>query len=234
MSPQPPSVRIRIWDAPIRLVHWALVVLIAVSWWTAENGQLEYHRYSGYALLGLLVFRLYWGFAGSSTARFANFVRGPRAILAYLRQMPSRVSDRSHIATPGHNPLGALSVIALLALLMTQVGLGLFTVDIDGIESGPLSHLVSFETGRACAELHETLFNVLLTFIALHVAAVLFYLIYKRDNLIATMIHGHRNHPSHHLAGDSAQPSFASLPRLVIGIALAGLVVWIVARGLRL
>lgn len=229
MSSQPANVRIRIWDAPIRLTHWAMVVLIAISWWTAENGELEYHRYSGYTLLGLLVFRLYWGFAGSSTARFANFVRGPRAILDYLQQMPARVADRSNIATPGHNPLGALSVIALLALLLAQVALGLFAVDVDGIESGPLSHLVSFDAGRACAELHEDLFDVLLVFIALHVAAVLFYLIYKRDNLIAAMIHGHRNHP----AGDTPRLSFASMPRLLIGIALAAFVVWIVARGMQ-
>lgn len=229
MSSQPAEVRIRIWDAPIRLIHWAMVVLIAISWWTAENGELEYHRYSGYALLGLLVFRLYWGFAGSSTARFANFVRGPGAILAYLRQMPARVADRSPIATPGHNPLGALSVIALLALLLAQVALGLFAVDVDGIESGPLSHLVSFDAGRACAEFHEDLFDVLLVLIALHVAATLFYLICKRDNLIAAMIHGHRNYP----AGDSPRLSFASMPRLLIGIALAAFVVWIVARGLQ-
>lgn len=229
MVPQPSSVRVRIWDAPIRLIHWAMVVLIATSWWTAQIGQLEYHRYSGYTLLGLLVFRLYWGFAGSATARFATFVKGPRAIWTYLKQMPSRVADRSHLATPGHNPLGALSVIALLALLVAQVSLGLFAVDVDGIESGPLSHLVSFDTGRACAELHEDLFNILLAFIALHVAAVLFYLIYKRDNLIAAMIHGHRNQP----ASEASRLSFASLPRLLIGIALAGFVVWVVVRGLR-
>lgn len=212
-----------------RLVHWLMVVLIAVSWWTAENGELEYHRYSGYTLLGLLVFRVYWGFAGSSTARFANFVKGPRTILAYVRQLPARVADRSHLSTPGHNPLGALSVIALLALLIAQVVLGLFAVDVDGIESGPLSHLISFEAGRACAELHEDVFNVLLAFIGLHVAAVLFYLLYKRDNLIAAMIHGKRK-----VAADvSAAPAFASLPRLIIGLVLAGFVVWIVARGLQ-
>lgn len=210
-------------------MHWLLVALVAISWWTAENGELEYHRYSGYTLLGLLTFRLYWGFAGSSTARFASFVRGPRAIWAYLKQMPSRVADRSHIATPGHNPLGALSVIALLALMMTQVTLGLFAVDIDGIESGPLSHFVSFSAGRACAELHEDLFNVLLAVIALHVAAVLFYLLYKGENLIAAMIHGHRRYP----ARESPRLSFASLPRLLIGIGLAASVVWIVARGLQ-
>lgn len=229
MTADTPTTHVRIWDMATRLVHWLMVVLIAVSWWTAENGELEYHRYSGYTLLGLLVFRLYWGFAGSSTARFANFVKGPRTILAYVRQLPSRVADRSHLSTPGHNPLGALSVIALLALLIAQVVLGLFAVDFDGIESGPLSHLVSFEAGRACADLHEDLFNVLLAFICLHVAAVLFYLLYKRDNLIAAMIHGKRK-----AATDvSAAPAFASLPRLVIGIVLAGFVVWIVVRGLQ-
>jgi cytochrome b len=229
MASEPSATRVRIWDAATRLAHWLMVALVAASWWTAENGELEYHRYSGYTLLGLLVFRLYWGFAGSSTARFANFVRGPRAIWAYLRQMPLRVADRSDISTPGHNPLGALSVIVLLALMVAQVTLGLFAVDVDGIESGPLSHLVSFDAGRACAELHEGLFNILLTFIALHVVAVLFYLLYKRENLIATMIHGDRDYA----AGESLKLSFASLPRLLIGIALAGFVVWFVTRGLQ-
>lgn len=221
-----PTDHVRIWDSATRLVHWSMVVLVGISWWTAENGELEYHRYSGYALLGLLVFRLYWGFAGSSTARFAEFVRGPRAIWAYLKQLPARVSDHS-ISTPGHNPLGALSVLALLGLLLAQIGLGLFSVDVDGIESGPLSHMVSFDTGRACAELHETLFDVLLFFIGLHIAAVLFYLIYKRDNLIAAMIHGRRRVAR----GESVAPSFASLPRLVVGVILAGVVVWVVSKG---
>lgn len=222
-----PSDQVRIWDSPTRLVHWLMVVLVATSWWTAENGELEYHRYSGYTLLGLLVFRLYWGFAGSSTARFAEFVRGPRAIWAYVKRLPARVSDPSQLSTPGHNPLGALSVLALLSLLIGQVVLGLFAVDVDGIESGPLSHLVSFETGRAFAEFHEALFDVLLVFIGLHIAAVLFYLIYKRENLIAAMIHGRRRLPQ----DESAKLSFASLPRLVVGVVLAGGVVWVVSKG---
>lgn len=216
---------VRIWDSPTRLVHWLMVLLVATSWWTAENNELEYHRYSGYVLLGLLVFRVYWGFFGSSTARFSEFVRGPGAIWAYLKQLPSRVGEHTP-AAPGHNPLGALSVLALLALMLGQVGLGLFTVDVDGIESGPLSHLVSFETGRACAELHEQLFNVLLVFIGLHIAAVLFYLVYKRDNLIATMIHGKRKVASHE--PPPSEPVFASLPRFLIGVAIAGAVVWAV------
>src|SRR5690349_24353754 len=108
------SERVRVWDLPTRLVHWLLVLLVPFSWWTAESGRLEWHRWSGYGLLGLVLFRVYWGFFGSSTARFSRFVRGPRAIVAYLRgRLPASV---------GHNPLGALSVLALLGLLIAQIG----------------------------------------------------------------------------------------------------------------
>jgi cytochrome b len=218
--------RIQIWDAAVRFVHWLMVVLVAVSWWTAENDELDYHRYSGYTLLGLLVFRLYWGFAGSETARFASFVKGPRAVLAYLQQLPARM-NRHEPGAPGHNPLGALSVIALLLTMIVQVTLGLFAVDVDGIESGPLSHLVSFDMGRACAKVHHNLFNVLLVLIALHILAVLFYFLYKGDNLIAAMIHGKRD-----MSSPVSTPLARISPgRLAIGVVLAGIVVWLIARG---
>jgi cytochrome b len=209
-TPQP----VRVWDLPVRLTHWLFVACIAISWWTAEERQMEWHRYSGYVLLGLLVFRVYWGFAGSSTARFSDFVRGPRKIVEYLR------TPRTERAIPGHNPLGGWSVIVMLTLMALQVGIGLFVSDVDGLESGPLSHLVSFDTSRTLAELHETLFNVLLTFIALHVGAVFFYLLYLRDNLIAAMVSGRRPHPT--LQGMSAVPAW----RIIPGIALAVTVVW--------
>lgn len=214
--------RVKIWDGAIRLLHWLLVLLVAISWWTAENGELEYHRYSGYAILGLLIFRIYWGFAGSWTARFASFVKGPQAILAYIRQPAERGA-----VTPGHNPLGALNVVALLLVLVAQVVLGLFAVDVDGIESGPLSHLVSFDTGRTCAEVHEILFNVLLGLIAIHIAAVLYYLVFKRDNLISPMVHGRREFDD----GAAPKPASISLLNLAIGIALAGGLAWWVVSG---
>lgn len=199
-----------------------MAVLIATSWWTAENGELEFHRYSGYSILALLLFRVYWGFAGSSSARFTQFVKGPRAILSYVR------GESGHSA--GHNPLGALSVLALLLLLLSQVTLGLFAVDVDGLESGPLSHYVSFEAGRACAEWHETLFDVLVWVIALHIAAVLFYVIVKKQNLVAAMLHGHRDY--------SQQPTstvrFASVTRVIVGVILAAALTWWIAGGLEL
>ena len=203
---------IRVWDLPTRLVHWLLVALVAFSWWSAENHHMDYHRYSGYVLLGVLVFRVYWGFVGGATARFNNFVRGPRAIIEYLR------SD-SKVA--GHNPLGALSVLALLILLIVQVSLGLFAVDVDGLESGPLSYMVSFDAGRACAEVHEIIFNVLLAAIVLHLLAILFYWIVKRDNLLGAMITGKKVLPQ-----AMQVVVVESLPRIAVGVALAGAVVW--------
>jgi cytochrome b len=221
----PQIVRARVWDAPTRIVHWTLVLLVAVSWWTAENDVMDWHRYSGYVLLGFLVFRVYWGFAGSSTARFTEFVKGPRAVWSYVKRIPSRSSQ----PVAGHNPLGGWSVLLLLAAMLAQVGLGLFAVDVDGIESGPLSHLVSFEMGRACAQVHENLFNVLLTLVTLHVVAVAFYLLCKRQNLITPMVDGNRDVPLE----QAAKLRFASRARLLAGICAAALLAWIIANGLQ-
>jgi cytochrome b len=193
-------------------------MLVAFSWWTAETSRMEWHRWSGYTVLGLVIFRIYWGIAGSSTAKFSEFMRGPRAIAGYLK-------GGWNVAA-GHNPLGALSVIALLALLAVQVVLGLFAVDVDGIESGPLSTYVSFESGRAAAGWHEAVFNVLLGFIALHIAAVIYYVLFRKQALIAAMVHGKRAY-----AGQQPQPMrSASVLRFLIGVVLAAAITWMAAR----
>jgi cytochrome b len=172
-----------IWDVPTRLFHWALVLLIAAAWWTAENDEIEWHVRAGMAVFMLLVFRLVWGVIGGSTARFGGFIKGPRAILTYLRgRYPSHV---------GHNPLGALSVIALLAAVAAIVGLGLVGIDEDGIAPGPLSHLVSDDLAEVAIELHEhEAFDALLVLVVLHVTAILFYAVAKRQNLIRPMVTG--------------------------------------------
>ena len=172
--------KIAIWDLPTRLFHWTLAALIAFSWWTAEENHDDLHLYSGFAIFSLLLFRILWGVVGSSTARFVNFVRGPRAVSGYLKGSWRGI---------GHNPLGALSVIALIGLVTLQVGLGLFASDEDGLMEGPLAHLVSSDTSEAAVDLHEDLFNVLLVFIALHVAAVLFYFL-RGKNLVGPMFSG--------------------------------------------
>ena len=213
----------RLWDLPTRLVHWAIAALVATSWATAELGKMDLHRYSGYAVLTLLVFRLFWGFAGGSTARFASFVKGPGATLAYARTLFSRAPSQS----PGHNPLGALSVLALLATMIAQVSFGLFAVDTDGLESGPLSQYVDFDTGRVFAGLHETTFNILLALIGLHLAAVAWYLVYKRENLVRAMVSGRRP-----LQGEPLRAAPAW--RALVGLAVAAAVAWFVAKGLKL
>ena len=172
--------KVPIWDLPTRMFHWVLAGLVGFSWWTAETHRDDLHIWSGIAILTLLIFRILWGFVGSSTARFANFVRGPRAVFGYLR------GDWRGI---GHNPLGAISVIALLGLLIVQVGLGLISSDEDGLVEGPLAPLVSYATSDWAVDLHEDLFNVLLAFIGLHLAAILFYRL-RGKGLIGPMVTG--------------------------------------------
>ena len=179
--PQPASARLAVWDLPTRLFHWLLVGLIAFSWWTAEEEQYDLHLWSGIAVLTLILFRLLWGLFGSSTARFASFVRGPAAIGDYLRGSWRGI---------GHNPLGALSVLALIGAVAAQVGLGLFSSDEDGLLLGPLSGLISGDASEEITDLHEDFFNFLLVLIGVHVAAVLFYWLAKRQNLIGPMVTG--------------------------------------------
>jgi cytochrome b len=169
-----------VWDLPVRLVHWLLAALVVFSWWSVHNHHTDWHIWSGCAILTLLIFRLLWGFVGSSTARWVNFVRGPRAIADYLRGRWRGI---------GHNPLGALSVLVLFLALAVQVGLGLVAEDEDGLYTGPLYRLVSIDTSDKARDIHELWFNVVLGLIVLHLAAVAYYRLRGRK-LIGPMITG--------------------------------------------
>ena len=172
-----------VWDLPIRLFHWLLAALIGFSWWSVTYHHIDWHLWSGFAILTLLIFRLLYGVFGSSTARFNSFVRGPASVFAYLR-------NPHEWRYAGHTPLGALSVIALLGLTAAQVGLGLIAEDEDGLYAGPLAPLVSIDRSDWARHIHETLFWVLVGFIALHVAAILYYRVVRRKPLAAAMITG--------------------------------------------
>jgi cytochrome b len=169
-----------VWDLPIRLVHWLLAGLIAFSWWSAEYHHTDWHIWSGLAVLALLIFRLLWGFVGSSTARWSSFVRGPASVFAHLRGRWNGI---------GHTPLGALSVVAIFVAVAVQVGLGLVAEDEDGIYTGPLYRFVSIDTSDRAREIHELWFNVILGLIVLHVAAIIFYRL-RGKNLTKPMITG--------------------------------------------
>jgi cytochrome b len=209
--------RLRIWDGPVRLSHWLIVALIPFSWWSAEAGQLEWHRWSGYALLAIVLFRIGWGFWGSDTARFGNFVRGFAAIGAYARGL---VAGKT-AANAGHNPLGGWSVLLMILFLLTQTILGLFSVDVDGIESGPLAVFLSFDQGRLAAEAHGIVFNILLGLIGLHLLAVLFYALVKRDNLVGPMFTGAKTFAAPAPSAPRIAPSWRALVLFACAAAIA-------------
>lgn len=176
------------WDPVVRSCHWLIVVLVGLQFATAEFGLLsmDWHFWFGYALLALLGLRLVWGFIGPPSARFANSLHGPRALLDYLRHFRSR---KSHEYI-GHNPLGALAVFALFAMLLVQSVSGLLTSD-EILLEGPLVQYWP-EWERTGSRIHHLGKNVLLAIVALHVLAVLLYGVIKGERLVAAMWHGRR------------------------------------------
>jgi cytochrome b len=174
-----------VWDLPVRITHWLLVVCVAGCWATHYAGVewFEWHRRLGYGALVLVAFRVVWGFVGTRHARFANFLRGPRAIVAYLR------SGRE---TTGHNPLGALGVVALLGLLGSQAATGLFAND-EIMNAGPFYGWIAPESSNRLTSLHRANSDWLLAMIALHVLAVGWYALVRRRALLRAMLTGRKD-----------------------------------------
>jgi cytochrome b len=215
----------RVWDLPVRLMHWGLVLAVTGAWLTREleGDWFAWHTRCGYAVLLIAATRIVWGFVGTRHARFGDFVRGPRDILHYLRGDEGAAGAR----IVGHNPLGALMVLALLAMLLAQAVLGLFAND-QVMSTGPLFGHVDAATSDRLTTLHKQLFDVIVAAIAIHVAAALFYLWVRRENLILPMITGRK--PGSLLpprAGDIG-PS-RTLLALAIVAALGALLWWLVA-----
>lgn len=178
-----------IWDLPTRIFHWALALLICGSWYTVEvTGDMDTHMLIGQTILVLVLFRVVWGFIGTRYARFASFAHGPGRIAGYARSLAGRGGS----GYAGHNPLGGAVVFVILALVLAQTSTGLFATDGD-FYSGPLNHLISGRAGNQVTEFHEVNFNVLLVVIIVHIAAALYYLIFKRENLIAAMFTGRKD-----------------------------------------
>lgn len=214
---------VKVWDPFVRLFHWSLITLFAIAWWTGENHDMDRHRQAGYAIFALVVFRIFWGFAGGRTARFAQFLKGPGAIMTYLK------THDGETPSDGHNPLGGWSVVALLTVVLAITLAGLFAVDVDGIESGPLADWVSFDQGRMASEWHEGAFKAALAVICLHVLAIGYYQVLNAQNLIGPMITGKRDR-----AKGEATPDVKWLPiAALIGVAVAGALTWAVMNGFR-
>jgi cytochrome b len=195
---------IRVWDLPIRLFHWLLVLCIAGSLISVNLGgnAIEWHAYFGYSILTLMVFRLIWGFIGSRHARFSSFLPTRLAIMQYLQGTSPRLL--------GHNPIGALSVFALLFVLSVQVFTGLF-VDDEIAFQGPLAKYVPNFVVSFLSEIHEGNQVIIYTLIGIHVFAIWFYKKYKGENLVKPMLTGDKeidpSEEANYLASDLGQPS---------------------------
>ncbi len=214
--------RVRVWDMPVRVFHWCLAGLVAVSWASAENGYMKLHLWSGLGLLTLLLFRVAWGFVGSTTARFADFVRGPRQALAYLRAMV-RGERQVHA---GHNPAGGWMIMVLLGVLLLQAGSGLFAN--DGVRfNGPLAARISSALSDRLTSLHGTMFNVILLLAWMHIVAVLYYRYVRGEDLIAAMISGKK--PRREVAAHG-ELRFVPLRWALLWLALAAALVFWIAR----
>ncbi|MCE7798275.1 cytochrome b/b6 domain-containing protein [Sphingobium sufflavum] len=215
---------VKVWDLPTRIFHWAILLLVVTSWRTAEMRAMDWHYISGVSALGLIVFRLVWGFVGGSTARFSDFLRSPAIVLRYIRR------GQGAQASPGHNPAGGYSVVAMLVALIGQIGTGLFAADIDGLDSGPLSYLVTFDQARLAASLHGLFFNGLLILIALHLLAIIWYRIRHGRKLVGPMVTGR----DAQLAASTASVTSHGPVRLIVAIMFAALLAWWIGQGLRL
>ena len=209
--------KVRIWDLPTRIFHWVLAVLVVVCYLSGDNGRFDIHIPAGQALLVLVLARVLWGIVGSEPSRFRAFVRPLREIAAYVRTLGKRAPGHH----PGHNPLGGLSVVAMLLVLLLQAGLGVFAVDVDGFNEGPLSFLVSYDAAREAAELHGDVVDILLILVGLHLAAILFYRVFKRERLVKPMVTGWASLP----AGDRPAPRLVSAWRALLVLAIAAAVI---------
>lgn len=218
---------VRVWDLPTRLFHWVLAACVVGSVVSAKVGgnAMVWHFRFGYVVFALLAFRILWGLVGGRWSRFASFVRPPGAVLRYLR---GQAGPDEHLDV-GHNPLGALSVLGLITILAVQVGTGLFADD-EIANSGPLTALASGALVSQLTTWHKSFGQwIVLALVALHVAAILFYLLRRGHNLVRPMFTGDKLLPAQTPA--SADGWGQRLLAVVILALCAALVAWVLQLG---
>lgn len=213
------SIKIKVWDLPLRLFHWLLAASVLSVIVTGELGGnlIDWHGRIGVLVLGLLIFRLIWGFIGSTHARFASFFPTPSKIAAYLKGQWQGI---------GHNPLGALSAIALLGVLAALVGTGLFAND-DIAFQGPLYSLIDKSLSDKLSSLHAVSFDALIVLLPMHLAAIVYYARVKKHNLVGPMLTGKKIVPKEH----AVEITGGGAARLLIALAISGVAVWGVNSG---
>ncbi|NKI35604.1 cytochrome B [Wenzhouxiangella sp. XN79A] len=213
----------RVWDWPLRLWHWLFAAAVLGAWITGEWGGFDWRQWHlrfGQAALGLLIFRLVWGFVGPRHARFASFLTGPKTLLAYIKTLPRRDAPE----TPGHNPLGAIAVVVILSILAVQSASGLFISD-DILYEGPWFVAVSEDTADLASTIHHRLAWPVGIVIALHLLAIAFYRVYKRQRLTRAMITGRK--PAERVPESASIKSSRTALALILIIAVAALAWWL-------
>jgi len=219
-----------VWDLGVRFFHWALVLLVTSAVVTIKMGKLDLHIWCGYSILTLLVFRILWGFVGGTHARFTTFIAGPGKVLAYMKGMFSRDGHESGL---GHNPVGALSVLAMLLVLLFQAVSGLFTNDEDFAFEGPLYKWVGSAVSNTLTSLHKKNEIIIYALVATHILAILFYAIFHRDNLVGPMVTGYRK-VAGRLSDAHAASRHGSTVVAVIVLALAVGAVYLAVNSVKL
>ena len=214
------TLNMRVWDAPTRLFHWAIVILVITSYATSQLDWMQVHYWSGYSVLTLLLFRLVWGFVGSETSRFRKFLRSPVQALRHLGAFGKREPDREI----GHNAAGGWMVLVMLLVLAVQASTGLFAGDpIEG--GGPFVAQVAEPTRKLLTRVHHFNFNIILALIGLHILAILAYAAVKRHDLVRPMVTGKKRLPA-----NTRQPRFASPVLALLIVAAAAVCVWALVR----
>lgn len=209
-----------VWDIPVRLFHWLLVLCLFGQWLTAEvlEDAMEIHFYIGYFTLGLIIFRLIWGFVGTKYAKFNSFVSGPKAMLAYFRSLTSKQQSLSI----GHNSVGGLILPAVIILVGLQAISGLFTTD-DIVYSGPYYASANADLQQCMQWLHHNIFDILIAVIGLHLVAIGWYLVVLKHNLIKPMLDGKKA-----VAAENAIEHSQLIKAILIMCLVAIFVYWLV------
>lgn len=219
------SRQVQVWDIAVRSFHWLLVALLALSWYTGKNGGLDemtWHLWSGSAVLALVLFRVVWGLVGSTSARFGHFLYGPGEAIRYA----AGLARRQPVHYAGHTPLGGWMVALMLVSLFVQAATGMFAND-DIVAEGPLVGWVSKETSDWLTTIHKWNFEVLLVLAGVHIAAVLYYALVLRLNLVRAMITGRKTLAEGHAAA-SLRFTHPAIALLIAAGTACG--VWLLVR----
>lgn len=214
-----------VWDWPLRLWHWLFALAVAGAWISGEWGGFDWrqwHLWFGQAAVGLLIFRILWGFVGPRHARFAQFLPRVSQLVAYLKTLPRQDAPES----AGHNPLGAVAVVVVLGVLAVHSASGLFISD-DILYEGPWFFAVSKDTADLASSIHHRLAWPIGVLIGLHLAAIVFYRFYKRQRLTRAMITGRK--PAERITESDAIPGSRTWLALLLIVLVAAFTWWLLA-----